>query len=363
MTTDGEYLSRFARLALGGVRREYPNHITHLMNGPAQVGTPRQLHPAFYGCYDWHSSVHGHWLLVRLLRAGAAFVTAALPDAEMREALGENLTAENVRVEEEYFREPGRATFERPYGWAWLLKLHEELYLWDDPDAARWFDALRPLAETIVGKYLDFFPKQRYPIRAGAHFNTAFGLAFAWDYAETLSGGGKKRLEGATVESLGRLKALAAERARFYFGEDREVPAAWEPNGDDFFSPSLVVADLMRRVLGREEFARWFDAFLPGVEQERPANLFTPADVTDRSDPKIVHLDGLNLSRAWCMRSTADALPAGSLRAAALARAAERHADATLPHVTSGDYGGEHWLATFAVYMLSNAPRRAPSVE
>jgi hypothetical protein len=354
MSTDGEYFARFARLALAGVRREYPNHIAHVMSGPAQAGTPRQLHPAFYGCYDWHSSVHGHWLLVRLLRAGA--VTAALPEAEMREALAENLTPENLRVEDEYFREPGRAPFERPYGWAWLLKLHEELYLWDDPDAARWFDALRPLAATIVGKYLDFFPRQRYPIRVGTHFNTAFGLSFAWDYAETLSRGGKRSPDGATLEKLARLKALVAERSLFYFGEDRDAPAAWEPNGDDFLSPSLAEADLMRRVLGREEFARWFEAFLPGVEDERPAKLFTPADVTDRSDPKIVHLDGLNLSRAWCMWGAADALPAGSPRAAALARAAERHAAATLPHVISGDYAGEHWLATFAVYMLSKAP-------
>ncbi|HEY0169981.1 MAG TPA: DUF2891 domain-containing protein [Pyrinomonadaceae bacterium] len=363
MSTDGEYFARFARLALGCVGREYPNHIAHVMRDASQVGSPRQLHPAFYGCYDWHSSVHGHWLLVRLLRAGATFVKAALPESEMRGALGKNLTAENIRVEDEYFREPGRAPFERPYGWAWLLKLREELFLWDDPDAARWFDALRPLAETVTDKYLDFFPRQRYPIRAGTHFNTAFGLAFAWDYAETLSRGGKKTLDGATLEKLARLKALVAERARFYFGEDREAPAAWEPNGDDFLSPSLVEADLMRRVLGREEFARWFDAFLPGVEEGRPANLFAPADVTERSDPKIVHLDGLNLSRAWCMWGAAGALPRDSPRAAALARAAERHADATLPHVTSGDYAGEHWLATFAVYMLSNAPAERPPPE
>ncbi|HEX8285484.1 MAG TPA: DUF2891 domain-containing protein [Pyrinomonadaceae bacterium] len=360
MSTDGGYVARFARLALGGVRREYPNHIAHVMRDASQVGTPRELHPAFYGCYDWHSSVHGHWLLARLLRAGGG---VALPEDEMREALGENLTAENLRAEDEYFQEPGRAPYERPYGWAWLLKLHEELYHWADPDAARWFDALRPLAKTIVGKYLDFFPKQKYPVRVGTHFNTAFGLSFAWDYAETLARGGKKNLDAATLERLARLKSLVEARALFYFGEDREAPAAWEPGGDDFLSSSLVEADLMRRVLGREEFARWFEDFLPGVEEGRPANLFEPADVTDRSDPKIVHLDGLNLSRAWCMWSVASALPEGSPRAAVLARAAERHADATLPHVTSGDYAGEHWLATFAVYMLSNAPRRPPAVE
>src|SRR5687767_9642707 len=201
----GVYLPRFAALALGCVRREYPNHIAHVMNGPSQVGSPRELHPAFYGCYDWHSSVHGHWLLVRLLRAGSP---AALPVAEMREAVGSNLTAENVLVEDEYFKAPGRAPFERPYGWAWLLKLHEELYLWDDPDARRWFEALRPLAATVVGKYLSFFPKQTYPVRVGTHFNTAFGLGFAWDYAEALARAGGERLDASALEALGRLRSL-----------------------------------------------------------------------------------------------------------------------------------------------------------
>jgi hypothetical protein len=353
-----DYPARFAALALGCVRREYPNKIDHLMNGPSQVRSPRELHPAFYGCYDWHSSVHGHWLLARLLRGGAGG-GGGLPEAAIREALGANLTAANIRVEDDYFREPGRAPFERPYGWAWLLKLHEELYLWDDPEAGRWFDALRPLAETITARYLSFFPKQKYPIRVGTHFNTAFGLSFAWDYAETLACGGKRSLGAATLESLGRLKSLVAERALTYFAGDRDFPAAWEPGGDDFLSPSLVEADLMRRVLGGEEFSRWFDRFLPGIEGGDYPSLFNPADVTDRSDPKIVHLDGLNLSRAWCMRSIASALPSDSPRRRALAAAAARHAAATLPHVSSGDYAGEHWLATFAVYMLSTPPPRS----
>ncbi|HEX8354634.1 MAG TPA: DUF2891 domain-containing protein [Pyrinomonadaceae bacterium] len=365
-TGDGGFVPRFAELALGCVRREYPNMIAHVMSDASQVRSPRELHPAFYGCYDWHSSVHGHWLLVRLLReraggAGGALGEGALPEADIREALGANLTAENVRAEDEYFRGPGRAPYERPYGWAWLLKLQEELYLWDDPDADRWFDALRPLAETVTARYLSFFPKQRYPIRVGTHFNTAFGLAFAWDYAETLSGGGRKSPDAGTLESIARLKSLVAERACAYFAGDADVPAAWEPGGDDFLSPSLVEADLMRRVLGAEEFARWFDGFLPGVGDGRPASLFTPAEVTDRADPKIVHLDGLNLSRAWCMRGIADALPPDSPRRVVLARAAARHAEATLPHVTSGDYAGEHWLATFAVYMLSTPTTPARS--
>ncbi len=344
------YLPRFAALALACVRREYPNKLDHVMRDASQVGSPRELHPAFYGCYDWHSAVHGHWLLARLLRTSPA----ALPEADIRGALAENLTAANLRVEDAYLRDPGRAPYERPYGWAWLLKLHEELYRWDDPDAARWFEALRPLAATVVEKYLSFFPKQKYPVRVGTHFNTAFGLAFAWDYAEALSDGfGKRTLDAASLRQHGLLRRLVSERARTYFANDRDAPAAWEPAGDDFLSPSLVEADLMRRVLGAEEFPRWFAEFLPGLEEGRYANLLAPADVTDRSDPKIVHLDGLNLSRAWCMRSIAGALPEDSPRRGLLERAAALHALATLPHVTSSDYAGEHWLATFAVYMLS----------
>ncbi|HEV2800193.1 MAG TPA: DUF2891 domain-containing protein [Pyrinomonadaceae bacterium] len=348
----GGLVSRFAELPLRCVRKEYPNKLDHFMNDASQVRPPRELHPAFYGCYDWHSSVHGHWLLVHLLRTGFA----TLPEGEVRRAIDANLTAENIRLEVEYFNEPGRASFERPYGWAWLLKLHEELYLWDDPDAARWFDALRPLAATITARYLSYFPKQRYPIRVGTHFNTAFGLTFAWDYAETLAGGAQKSLDAATLESLVQLKALVAKRALTYFGSDSEAPAGWEPSGDDFFSPSLIEAELMRRVLGGEDFARWLDAFLPGLAEGHPSNLLTPADVNDRTDPKIVHLDGLNLSRAWCMWGIASALPQGSRAAETLASAAAHHAEATLPHVASGDYAGEHWLATFAVYMLSKQP-------
>lgn len=357
-TVNDEFVRRFAGLALGCIGREYPNKIDHLLNDSSQVKSPKQLHPAFYGCYDWHSAVHGHWLLVRLLREGVG----GLPEADIREALGANLTVEKLRVEDDYLREPGRPSFERPYGWAWLLKLHEELYHWPDPEAGRWFDALRPLAATVVGKYLSFFPKQKYAIRVGTHFNTAFGLAFAWDYAEALWGEvRKKALDIASLQQVGLLKQLVSERARAYFAADRDYPAVWEPNGDDFLSPSLVEADLMRRVLGGEEFSRWFEEFLPGIETGRYPNLLNPADVTDRSDPKIVHLDGLNLSRAWCMRSLASALPEESPGRHALALAAARHAEATLPHITSGDYAGEHWLATFAVYMLSTPPPRRVS--
>ena len=339
-----EQASHFARLALKCARKEYPNKLDHTLSGGGDVRGPRALHPSFYGCYDWHSSVHGHWLLARLLR-----LQPGLPEArEIRETLDENLTPRNVEAENEYFKTAGRASYERPYGWAWLLKLHEELYAWDDPEARRWFAALQPLADTLVDKYVDFFGKQTYPIRVGTHFNTAFGLSFALDYANAVRGATPERRR-----ALERLKVRVVEASRRYYMADVNYPAAWEPGGDDFLSGSLVEADLMRRALAPAEFARWFHRFLPGVARGVPRNLLTPATVSDRSDPKIVHLDGLNLSRAWCMREIAAALPRTDPARGVLARSAERHAAATLRHVASGNYEGEHWLASFAVYMLT----------
>jgi hypothetical protein len=331
-----EQRSAFARLALKGLSKEYPNKPEHVMAGPGDVKGPRDLHPAFYGSYDWHSSVHGHWMLVRLIRLFPDLNEAA----EVRAVLGDHLTPEKIKVEAEYFARKDNKSFERPYGWAWLLKLAQELNGWDDPDAKVWAKNLRPLAEVIVARYLDFFPKQTYPIRTGVHPNTAFGLAFAHDYA--------------VAARDTRLVALVTERARAYFAADVLVPAAWEPGGADFFSPSLMEADLMRRVLTAAEFRAWLNAFLPGAAQAEPKALFEPAIVTDRSDPQLVHLDGLNLSRAWCMRSIATALPAGDPVRAALIISARRHAQAALEHVASGDYAGEHWLASFAVYLLSS---------
>jgi hypothetical protein len=256
--------------------------------------------------------------------------------------LSGHLTAENLRAEAAYFARKESRPFERPYGWAWLLKLAEELRGWEDPDATLWSEALRPLVDAIVARYLEFFPKQTYPIRTGVHPNTAFGLAFAHDYARAVGDE--------------RLRALVEERARAYFGDDADAPARWEPSGADFFSPSLVEADLMRRVLPPDEFRAWFARFLPGAARGEPASLFTPAIVTDRTDPPLVHLDGLNLSRAWCMRGIAAALPADDPARAALDDAAARHAKAALGHVASGDYAGEHWLASFAVYLLASRP-------
>jgi hypothetical protein len=335
-----EQASAFAALALKGLHKEYPSKPADVLNSDKDVQTPRAVHPAFYGCFDWHSSVHGHWMLVRLLRR-----FPDLPEAKaIRTALGTTLTAKNLRAEADYFFRPGTQSYERPYGWAWLLKLAEELHGWDDPDGKEWAKNLQPLADVIAARYVSYFPKQTYPIRSGVHPNTAFGLAFAHDYARTT---GNKAL-----------RELIEERARTYYGKDVSVPATWEPDGADFFSPSLMEADLMRRVLPPDEFATWFRNFLPDLAKNEPKSLLEPAKVTDRSDPQIVHLDGLALSRAWCMRGIASALPKDDPARKVLIASATRHAEAALAHVASGDYAGEHWLASFAVYLLTG-----PAVE
>jgi hypothetical protein len=327
--------SHFAKLALKCVQKEFPNKLDHVNNDADDVRSPRAMHPAFYGCFDWHSTVHGHWMLVHLLR-----LFPAIPEArDIRKALNENLSAKNIAGEVAYLKEANRASFERTYGWAWLLKLAEELHGWNDPDGEKWSRNLQPLAEAFVEKYLAFLPKQTYPIRTGVHPNTAFGLAFALDYAK--AAGDEK------------LAALIVERSRAYFGRDVNYPAAWEPGGEDFFSPALMEADLMRRVMSKSEFAAWFHRFLPGVSRQQPRGLLEPAIVTDRTDPKLVHLDGLNLSRAWCMRSIASALPERDPARRILKRSADAHARAALGFVASGNYEGEHWLASFAVYMLT----------
>ena len=327
--------SHFAQLALKCVRKEYPNKLDHTMNDADEVLSPKALHPAFYGCFDWHSTVHGHWMLVHLLKT-----FPDLPEAgAIREALNANLTEKNIAGEVAYLKQANRASFERTYGWAWLLKLAEELRSWNDDDGRKWSKNLQPLADGFVEKYVAFLPKQNYPIRTGVHPNTAFGLAFALDYARRI---GDKKLD-----------ALIVERSRTYFGSDVNYPAAWEPGGEDFFSPALIESDLMRRVLPQREFATWFHRFLPGIARNQPKQLLQPAVVTDRADPKLVHLDGLNLSRAWCMRSIAAALPASDPARKILARSATAHAQAALPYVASGNYEGEHWLASFAVYLLT----------
>jgi hypothetical protein len=334
-----ERASAFARLALAGIGREYPNKPDHVLNDAGDVKSPRALHPAFYGCLDWHSSVHGHWMLVRLLR-----LFPDLPErAQIRGVLREHLSAANLKAEADYFAQPNRRSFERTYGWAWLLKLAEELHGWDDPDGKEWSRNLTPLVDVVVARYLEFLPKQTYPIRTGVHPNTAFGLAFAHDYAKAV---GHRAL-----------RERVEERARTYFAADVAYPAAWEPGGEDFFSASLLEADLMRRVLPAAEFRAWFAHFLPGIAEGEPLSLLKPATVADRSDPKIVHLDGLNLSRAWCMNQLARTMPKSAPARRVLEAAAAEHAEAGLQHVASGDYVGEHWLASFAVYMYGTQTR------
>lgn len=327
--------SHFAALALKCVGREFPNKPEHVINNANEVRSPKDLHPAFYGCYDWHSSVHGHWMLIRLLKT-----FPNLPESQqIRSALDANLSAENIQAEVTYMKQPNRQSFERTYGWAWALKLAEELHSWNDEDGKKWAANLQPLADLLSKSYRTFLPKQTYPIRTGVHPNTAFGLAFALDYAKTV---GDRELE-----------ALLSERSRTYFAKDVNYPGAWEPGGEDFFSAALMEADLMRRVLEPREFTTWFHRFLPAVAKGGPAALLQPAIVTDRSDPKLVHLDGLNLSRAWCMRSISAALPANDPARRVLSDSADKHAAAALAHVASGDYAGEHWLASFAVFLLS----------
>ncbi len=346
-----EAAGRLAKLALNCISREYPNKPDHVINDGSEVLSPQAMHPAFYGCFDWHSSVHGHWMLVRLLKT-----VPGLPGGiEIRRALGRNLLKENIRREIEYLGQPNRKSFERTYGWAWLLKLQEELDSWNDPEGRIWADNLRPLADSLVGRFLEFLPKQNYPIRTGVHPNTAFGLAFAYDYCQ--SGGARNGVSGDGYRvsgAMAELKELVAERAQYYYRGDRDAPAAWEPGGEDFFSPVLMEADLMRRILKPADFAIWLKKFLPGLVNGSYPGLLSPAIVTDRSDPKLVHLDGLNLSRAWCLTGIASALPAEDPLKKILMESANRHAVAGLANITTGNYEGEHWLASFAVYLLSN---------
>lgn len=330
-----EAASGFAGLALKCSQQEYPNKLSHVMNDSSEVLPPRVLHPVFFGCFDWHSCVHGHWLMVRLLKT-----FPDLPEAEhIRKVLNNHFTPDKISREVAYLQQANRKSFERTYGWAWLLKLSEELDTWNDPQGKVWARNLQPLTRVFVQRYLDFLPKQTYPIRRGVHANTAFGLIFALDYARE---SGSKALED-----------LILKRSKDYFLQDKNIPAAWEPGGDDFLSPSLQEAALMLRVLSPGDFATWFHDFLPDLAQGQPASLLTPPDVSDRSDPKIVHLDGLNLSRAWCMLEIAHALPQEDPVRSVLMQSAVRHANATLPYIASGNYEGEHWLASFAVYMFA----------
>ncbi len=321
--------SRLANAALGHIGREYPTVLVQVMSGPEDASTPRSLHPIFFGSFDWHSCVHAHWMLARLLR-----LYPALAEAEtIRSHFDQALTPPKVAGERAYLQRPGHAGFERPYGWAWLLKLAAEL---EDGAAGRWGVTLQPLARDFADRFKAYLPKADYPVRAGVHSNTAFALLLADDYAQAA---------GDVA-----LRDLVRGKARAWYGLDADCQA-WEPSGDDFLSPALIEALLMRRCLAPEAFQAWFAAFLPHAGESEPATLFHPARVSDRSDGKIAHLDGLNLSRAWCWQSLAGGLAAGDPVAAVARAAADRHLSAGLGHVT-GDYMGEHWLASFALLAL-----------
>lgn len=329
-----ELASRLAGMALAGVTREYPHKPEHVFNSAADARTPREMHPAFYGCYDWHSSVHSHWMLARL--AGRF---PNLPEADAIHAVFEaHLTAAALATEHAYLLEPNRASFERPYGWAWLFKLSDELAAWKHAGAASWRQHLDPLACLFRERLIEYLPRQTYPIRAGTHVNTAFALGFALDHAKVTK-----------HEAMARAVREAAIR---FFENDRDGPANYEPGGNDFLSPCLIEADLMARLLAPPDFARWLTRFLPGFVGGPAARLLAPAQVSDRADPQGVHLDGLNLSRAWCLAAVERALPPGDQRREALRNAAAIHLRAGLAHVASGNFLGEHWLGSFAAYAL-----------
>jgi hypothetical protein len=329
--------SRFAALALKCLHAEYPNHIGHTMDSDADALPPHVLTPAFYGCFDWHSDVHGHWLLVRLLRLFPEAPFAARARAE----LARSFTAENIAGELKYLQRPGRANFERPYGLAWLLELSAELRAWQDPQGQQWAVSLRPLESEAASRLKAWLPKLHYPIRIGEHDQTAFSFGLAWDWA------------GVAGDS--QMRDALADAARRFYANDRQCPLNYEPSGEDFLSPCLAEADFMRRVLDQPAFGQWLSGFLPGIPRDPAMPWLLPAVVTDRADPKLAHIDGLNLSRAWMLEGIARGLGAGDKRAPSLLAAAKRHRDAALPAVTGEHYEGGHWLGTFAVYLTSEA--------
>lgn len=316
---------RLASLPLKCIQQEYPNKLGQVLNNSSEIKSPKNLHPAFYGCFDWHSSVHGHWLMVRLLKE--------FPDLKnnkaIRKKLTQQLTKENILQEVSFFQTKFNDSFERTYGWCWILKLHQELLTWEDPDAKSLADNLAPLAKLVTEKYISFLPKLNYPIRTGEHINTAFGLTFAHDYSiET-----KNNLLRKTIE----------KRAKEFFYKDKNSPLNYEPSGYDFLSPSIEEADLMRRILPKSEFLLWFEKFLP--QMARPDFKWDVGIVSDRTDGKLVHLDGLNFSRAWCLYGIGH----HDSRYKHLLKIADKHLAYSLPSIVDGDYMGEHWLATFAL--------------
>lgn len=342
MPRDGVVTDRFARLALSCIHKEYPNKISHVLNSPADAAAPRALYPAFYGCFDWHSSVHGHWLLVRILNTDPETPYA---DA-IKAALAQSFTAENIAGEVAYFQAPDRASFERPYGTAWFLQLMSELRQAQFPEAQGWVSVLAPL-ETLIADYTSaWLPKLVYPIRSGTHNQTAFAFGLMIDWAD------------ATGNAPFR-EQIASKSLAFY-GSDVSCPLSYEPSGEDFLSPCVMEADLMRRVMSREDFAAWLTAFLPLIPQDGAGDWLAPGIVLDPSDGKLVHLDGLNLSRAWALEGIAAALPEADPRREALLAAAALHTQTGVAAVSEEHYAGSHWLASFATYLETRRGISAP---
>ncbi len=334
----------WAELVLKNVDIEFPNKMSLVYVDASQVKTPKQNFPAFYGCFDWHSSVHGHWVLARLLRT-----VPDLPSApRIRATLREHLSKANLEQEAAFFNRDQHKSFERMYGWAWFLRLVMELDGWDDPDARRWRENLRPL-ERVLQKRIDaYLPLLSYPIRVGQHTDTGFALAQLLDYAQ----------------ATGRpeLAALVAETAKGFYADDKDYPVDYEPSGHDFFSSCWNEADLMRRLLPAKEFASWLENFVPNVKRQLTDGTIQPVEVTDVTDGKLVHLAGLNLNRAWCLRAVADALPTGHELKKPLIVSARRHLQAGVEYVNSGHYEGDHWLATFALYAITQSGQTSNAV-
>ena len=330
-----EVAERFASLALSCVHQEYPNKIAHTMNKDEDAQPPRKLHPSFYGCFDWHSSVHGHWLLVRILRL--------FPDApfapKIEAALNQSFTAENMVGEVAYFEAEGRASYERPYGLAWLLQLTAELREWDDARAKKWLTLLEPLETVVAARFESWLPKLAYPIRTGEHSQTAFAFGLVLDWARV---SGNKTLEDLLVKNC-----------TAYYLKDRGCNLAFEPSGQDFLSPCLAEADLMRRLLEPTAFSAWLGGFMPDIPLEKDDNWLPIGVVTDPSDGKLAHLDGLNLSRAWMLEGMISGLPKDDPRIPTLEAAVVRHRESGLASVTGEHYEGGHWLGSFAVYLVT----------
>ncbi|QHI35385.1 hypothetical protein IMCC3317_07310 [Kordia antarctica] len=323
--------NRLANLPLHCMQEEYPNKLNQTIGSGEDLQSPKTLHPAFYGCFDWHSSVHGHWSLITLLKQFPNLENSA----EIREKLAQNISKENIETEILYFKGKYNKSFERTYGWAWLLKLAEELHTWNDPLARELETNLQPLTKIVVQGYLDFLPKLNYPIRVGEHTNTAFGLTFAYDYAKTV--------EDTTLASL------IEKRAKDFYFTDENCPISWEPSGFDFLSPCLEEADIMRRILGKEEFKTWLHKFLPQLANKDFQ--LAQGKVSDRTDGKLVHLDGVNFSRAWCLYGIANQFPEYEH----LKNVANEHINYSLPSIVDDNYEGTHWLGSFAIYALNTA--------